>query len=354
MTQNSAFLARILKSSARTYAGYATGELLESLPEAEGAFGPDPFSAWQNWLALRVEELAAAVAAEQPTLFTSQLRWANSVLAARRVYAGHFRAALAALMGVLAKELPESVQPLATRYIDEASDAFDEEPEDLSVSLLPDSPFGHLAATYLMALLEGDRRRASRVVLEAVDKPESVRDIYLRVLMPVQAELGRMWLTGEIRVAEEHFASQTTRIVMGQLLSLASLQPPNGKSVLAAAVAGNQHDIGLQAVADFFEMAGWRTIHLGADVPIDEVAQAVECFSVDLLALSAFLNVQIETVKSTIQAVRGGPRGDVVKILAGGFAFAGSGSLAVEMGADGYAANADEAVRLGARLVGLA
>ena len=38
MTQNSAFLARILKSSARTYAGYASGELIESLPAAEGAF----------------------------------------------------------------------------------------------------------------------------------------------------------------------------------------------------------------------------------------------------------------------------------------------------------------------------
>ena len=162
-----------------------------------------------------------------------------------------------------------------------------------------------------------------------------------------------MWLTGEIRVAEEHFASQTTRMVMGQLLSLASFQPPNGKSVLAAAVAGNQHDIGLQAVADFFEMAGWRTIHLGADVPIDEVAQAVECFSVDLLALSAFLKVQIETVKSTIQAVRGGPRGDAVKILAGGVAFADSANLAIETGADGYAANADEAVRLGGELFDL-
>ena len=163
-----------------------------------------------------------------------------------------------------------------------------------------------------------------------------------------------MWLTGEINVAEEHFASQTTKTVMGQLLSRAQPRPPNGKTVLAAAVAGNQHDIGLCAVADFFEMAGWRTIQLGADVPIGDLVQAVECFDVDLLALSASLNVQLETVKSTIRAVRSGPRGGEVKILVGGLAFADGGSLATEMGADGCASDPDEAVRLGCQLVGLA
>ena len=49
-----------------------------------------------------------------------------------------------------------------------------------------------------------------------------------------------------------------------------------------AAVAGNQHDIGLHAVADFFEMAGWRSILLGADVPAADLAQDLlsypECY----------------------------------------------------------------------------
>jgi methanogenic corrinoid protein MtbC1 len=253
----------------------------------------------------------------------------------------------------LAKELPESVQPLATQYLDEAIVAFDKQPEDASARLLPDDSYGRLASTYLLALLEGDRGSACRVVLDAVQRPESVRELYLRVLMPAQAELGRMWLSGEINVAEEHFASHTTKMVMAQLLSRAALRPPNGKTVLAAAVAGNRHDIGLHAVADFFEMAGWRAILLGADVPISDLVQAVECFDVDLLALSVTLNVQIESVKSAIRAVKSGPRGDAAKILVGGLAFADSRDLAAEMGADGHAGTPDEAVRLGCQLVGL-
>ena len=69
--------------------------------------------------------------------------------------------------------------------------------------------------------------------------------------------------------------------------------------------------------------------------------------------MSVSLSVQFETVKSTIQAIRSGRRGDLVKILVGGLAFAESGNLAVEMGADAYAAAPDEAVRVAGDLVGL-
>ncbi|MHC4398916.1 MAG: cobalamin B12-binding domain-containing protein [Planctomycetota bacterium] len=353
MSQNSEFLASMLKSGARAYAAYASGELLESQPDAKEGFGADPFSAWQSWLSVRVEELAAAAGAEDPGMFTSQVHWAKALLQERGVSAEHFRAGLTSLKGVLAKELPEQVQPLAERYLDEALEAFDEQATDIRASLLPDSPHGRLASAYLLALLEGDRRRASRVVLDAVDRPETVRNIYLHVLLPAQEELGRMWLTGEINVAEEHFASHTTKTVMAQLLSRAEFRPTNGKTVLTAAVAGNRHDIGLYAVADFFEMAGWRTVQLGADVPIGDLVEAVECFEVDLLALAASLNVQLATVRSTIQAVRSGPRGGMVKILVGGLAFADADHLPVEMGADAYAANPDRAVRVGCQLVGL-
>ena len=66
-----------------------------------------------------------------------------------------------------------------------------------------------------------------------------------------------------------------------------------------------------------------------------------------------FGSVHLDAVKSTIQTVRSGNRGDAVRILVGGRAFAGSSELAVQLGADGYAADPDGAVRLGAQLVGL-
>ncbi|MBM4090300.1 MAG: hypothetical protein FJ276_12885 [Planctomycetes bacterium] len=353
MSEQSEFLARVLRTGARTFAAYAATELLRTSSEHDASRGGEAFAVWQQWLCVRVEELSAALAAEQPSLFKTQVQWARDCASARGVSSDHVRAGLLALRDVLQTELPAPVRPLADRYLEVAFEVFDTEPAGLSSGLSADSRYGRLASSYLLAIFEGDRRRASRLLLDAVDKPETVRALYARVLLPAQAELGRMWLAGEINVAEEHFASQTTKMVMGQLLARAAIMPPNGKTMLAAAVTGNWHDIGLCALADVFEMAGWRSIQLGADVPAADVVQAVEFFDADLLALSATLHVQIQTVKATIQAVRSGPRGDVVKILVGGLAFNGTPHLATGIGADGHAYDLDEAERLAARLVGL-
>jgi methanogenic corrinoid protein MtbC1 len=353
MNQNNDFLAGVLRQGTRALAGYASRGLLEKHPEAKKGFQPDPFAGWQNWLAVRVEELAEAIAANRPQLFISQVHWGKAVLQARGIPPESFRHGLESLQEVLTGELPEQVQTLATECLDHALEAFDEPLADISARLLPDTETGRLASTYLLVLLEGDRRQASRLILDALDRGHDVRDLYLQVLLPVQEELGRMWVANEINVAEEHFASQTTKMVMAQLLPLATLQPSNGKTMIAAAVAGNQHDIGLQAVADFFEIDGWRTVLLGANVPARDLVQAVDCFAADLLGLSVSQTTQLEAVKTTIQAIRYGERDTEVKILLGGRAFTDPDDLPQELGADGYAADPVAAVASGRQLVGL-
>ena len=178
-------------------------------------------------------------------------------------------------------------------------------------------------------------------------------DLYLRVLQPAQEELGRMWLLGEINVAEEHFATTTTRLVMAQLHAREVCGPSNGKTLVAAAVAGNQHDLGIQVVADLFEMDGWRVIQLGSNVPADDLAQAVEFYQADLVALSVSLATQLPALEEAIAAVRASQRGVTVKILVGGCGMMGTAELAKSKGADDYASNAVEAVARGNALVGL-
>ena len=237
--------------------------------------------------------------------------------------------------------------------IDLALKTLDEPPCDTATRLLTDSPMGRLAVRYLLKLLAGDRRAASQLVLDEMEHVEDVRQIYLDVLLPVQKELGRMWMTNEIGLAEEHFASQATRTLMAQLLLHADFRPANGKTAILAAVAGNHVDMGLQVVADFFEMDGWRTIHLGANVPAADLAQAADCFQADLVGLSVALVTQLETLKATIQAIRNTERGERLKILVGGRAVATAGDLPQTLGADGYAADPRAAVEMAAEWVGL-
>lgn len=353
MSENHEFLSGILRQGSRALAGYAAEDLLKKHPEAVRGFDPDPLAGWRNWLAARVEELAAAIGAARPRLFLSQVRWGRALLQSRGIPSENLRNGLSCLRDVLATELPEQCRSTAAEYVDQALAAFDEPPADLSTRLLSDTPAGRLASTFLLALFEGDRRRATGLILDALERGDDVRELYLHVLLPAQEEIGRMWAANEINIAEEHFATQTTKMVMTRLLASAKVKLPNGKTVVAAAVAGNQHDIGLQAVTDFFEIDGWRTVLLGANVPARDLAQAVDYFDADLLGLSVSLPTQIEAAKTAIRAVRDSARGAKVKILLGGGAFRDSDDLPRELGADGYAADAVAALTLGRKLVGL-
>jgi methanogenic corrinoid protein MtbC1 len=173
------------------------------------------------------------------------------------------------------------------------------------------------------------------------------------VLGPVQQELGRLWHMNDLTVAEEHFATATTAMVISQLYPHLPRKQSNGKVVVAASVQGNQHDLGVRMVCDYFEMEGWRAIYLGANVPGHDLALAVEHFGCDLLCLSAYMPTQIRAVEDTIETTRGHDTGRRCKILVGGPAFLGADVLWREIGADGFAQSAQDAVNVGARLVGL-
>lgn len=350
MNQTSAVM---VLHSAKALAGYAASQLLESRPELRE--GPEPlaFRTWQDLFIQCLEELAAAIATNRPQLFVQHVQWLQRLLAARKVDEDALKLGLGSLANVLGAELPEEVASVPAGVCKEAIQSLEQGAEFPAQPLAADSVYGRLAAGYLLALLEGDRARAIRLILDAFEAGHSLRDLYVRVLSPAQEEAGRMWQDMEINIAEEHFATATTRSVMAQLRGLAAVQPANGKSLVASAVAGNQHDIGLQVVADLFEMDGWRVIQLGSDVPIPDLVQAVGFYQADLLGLSVCLSAQLTTLRQTIESVRRSAQGAHVKILVGGRGLLEANDLAAEFGADGYAADPIEAVVLGNALVGL-
>ena len=142
----------------------------------------------------------------------------------------------------------------------------------------------------------------------------------------------------------------TTQRLMAVLASRVERAPDNGRTVIAAAVAGNIHDIGIRAIAYLIEFAGWRTIYLGPDVPKSDIPEAVNCFDADLIMLSLALSSQLPALQRSIDAIRR-RNGHGVKIMIGGNGLAGVPHLWQELGADGYAPTADEALLMADELV---
>lgn len=352
MSQSNTFTAQILEASAPAYGAYAANLLLERHPEIGDRHGPSAMGDWKSHLTQRVLELAAAIDVAQPELFASRVRWTDQAFRSRAVEESDLRSSLECLHQVLREEMPPPARDPLDSYFTPALATF-EQSTDYDKSLLDATrPHQRLALEFLRETLEGNSRAAITIITDAVDQGLSIRDAYLEVLAPVQREVGRLWHVGDLNIAEEHLVTTTTDRSMAVLSQRAHHAEANGKTVVTAAVSGNRHDLGVRMLTDFFEMAGWRGICLGASVPRQDLTHAVAFFESDLLVLSAALSTQLKNVRRNIDAVRALPDRDV-KILVGGVVFEEAPTLWQDLGADGHAPAAEDAVALGDRLVNL-
>ncbi|WP_437641712.1 cobalamin B12-binding domain-containing protein [Sorangium sp. So ce854] len=232
------------------------------------------------------------------------------------------------------------------RYIAAAIERLTAGHVELPSFVRPEAPLGVLACDYLDALLGGDRARALRLIREAVEAGTPVKDIYAHVFQPCQYEIGRLWQTHQISIAEEHYCTAITQTSVSQLYPLIFNADRAGRRLVATSVEGNLHELGARFVADFFEMAGWDTFYLGASTPTQDVIDEVSRRRADVLAVSATLGEQLPCVRALIAAARDDGRCSDVVLLVGGRPFRVVRGLWRQLGADGSAPSAEGAVRV--------
>lgn len=347
MTNANPMVAQLLEASAQGYAS-AANVLLQQDPDA-AKNGAGSATEWKAHLTQRIIELAAAVRANEPALFARRITWLRRAFKARGADESKLRLALESLRTALDQELPEGMKSTVEQPIRLALDSLDAEIEPKLQSLDASTSHGQLALRYLTACLEAQSEAAVQMILDALNGELTPEDVYTKVLLPAQREIGELWHAGDVSVAEERLVSETTREVMTLIVNRFAPVADESLTVLAASVAGNSHDIGLRAVADLFKLAGWHSIFLGADMPTSDIAKSAHSFDAKLIVLSATLTTQINTLAVVIDAVR--QESSESKILVGGLALEGVPELWQRLGADGYAPNIDSAVSVGLRLV---
>jgi len=208
----------------------------------------------------------------------------------------------------------------------------------------------NLARRYLDALLRVQRDAASRMILKAVEEGVDVKDIYLHVFEPCQHEVGRLWQTNQITVAQEHYCSAVTQMVMSQLYPYIFQGKKNGHSMIATCVAGEMHEIGIRMVGDLFEMDGWDSYYLGANTPSESIIDTLNTLNPEILAVSASIHYNVMAAARLIDEIKRSNSSDL-KILVGGRPFLLAPDLWKKIGAHGFAYNAQEAVKLANQLI---
>ncbi|MDQ3930279.1 MAG: MerR family transcriptional regulator [Chloroflexota bacterium] len=158
-------------------------------------------------------------------------------------------------------------------------------PAGPSVAESPVRSFDALRAELLDALKSVDETRAGEIISEALSL-YSVEDVCIRVMQQVLVRIGELWLTGEVSVAVEHFASSFVR---ARLENLFHQSPYNahGPSALVGCAPGELHELGAMFLAIFLRRAGYRVVYLGQNVPLDSLLGMIRAQRPDVVCISA-------------------------------------------------------------------
>lgn len=291
--------------------------------------------------------LTEALKAASPSLFFDHIAWAKTVLFAQGIRTQEFEIKLRCIQEILANQLPADLNRHASDYLEQVLRDFSGMPEELPSFIDKSNPLIDLAQKYMNALLSGDRKIAMRYIMVGVDQGNTLEDIYLYVFQCVLREVGQLWQTNQISIAQEHYCSAATQLIMSQLYPQIISRKRNGRKIVLACVSGEQHEIGVRMLSDFFEMDGWNAYYVGANTPAAGILEALtHHHQSDILALSATMTWHVSKVREAISLVRSSKQGRRIKIIVGGYPFVIEPNLWRQVGADAFAVDARAAIEV--------
>ncbi|MFW5639986.1 MAG: cobalamin B12-binding domain-containing protein [Thermodesulfobacteriota bacterium] len=106
------------------------------------------------------------------------------------------------------------------------------------------------------------------------------------------------------------------------------------------------HEIGAWMLSDVLEQDGWEVRYLGADMPAADLIDMVTAYQPDVLAISVTMPFNVDKVRDLIRKFRDDPKTASLKVIVGGHVFNDIPKLWRLVGADGFASNLEEAVRI--------
>jgi 5-methyltetrahydrofolate--homocysteine methyltransferase len=204
-------------------------------------------------------------------------------------------------------------------------------------------------STLVKKVIEGDWKEIANLTQEQIDfgtKPDEI----IRQLQAAMEVVGEKYSSGEYFLPDMIKSARCMNIafeVLKPLVENSSVESL-GKVVIGT-VKADMHDIGKNIVSGFLKGVGFEVIDLGSDVSEDRFAEEVIRHQPDIVGLSSLLTTTMHEIGVVIKKLEEKGLRSRVKVIAGGAPV--TEKFARSMGADAYAADGGQAVKVCKQLV---
>lgn len=186
-----------------------------------------------------------------------------------------------------------------------------------------------------------DRLKAGEEPLKILDDARKAMEI-----------VGKRFASGEYFMPDLVYSGEILKAINDMVkpkLAKAGEVKRLGKVVFGT-VAGDIHDIGKDIVVFMLDVNGFEVYDLGVDVPAQKFVEKIKETGAPIVGLSGFLTLAYDSMKQTVEAIKGAGLRDKVKVMIGG------GQITDEIrkytGADAYGKDAMAGVTLAKKWAG--
>jgi trimethylamine corrinoid protein len=205
------------------------------------------------------------------------------------------------------------------------------------------------------AVINGQENDAEEAARAVIDAGADLLDVMERELFPAMKSVGERFETGEFFLPDLMSAADAMRVASRVLTDkireqgkTAAILAKKAKVVIGT-VSSDIHDIGKNIVALLLEVNGFDTHDLGKDVESMKFIERGSELQADIIALSALMTTTKPAQKEVVNLLTEMDLRKQHVIMVGGAPT--TQEWADQIGADGWAETAEEAVRTAEKLV---
>ncbi|GAA5520179.1 cobalamin-dependent protein [Aliifodinibius salicampi] len=350
MSDSNSSVVQSLEEHKQALAQIMTDLYFKNHPELVEEYGEKAKEKCYEDAIYHINYLGQAIRVDSQKIFNSYLDWARTMLKERGEDVNDLIDNIKFLKKAIYQRIPRDEASELTLYIDRGLAVLQNEEVKEQSFFQSGDPLVEEAQTYLDFLLSGKRTEAGEYIDKLVKEGVAIKDIYEHIFQKSQYEVGALWQSNIISVAHEHYCTAATQLIMSQLYPKIFSTKKKGYKLVACSVADELHEIGIRMVADFFEMEGWDTYYMGANMPAHNLVSAIKEYEADVLAVSVTMPLHLDKAGKLIKTIRSDSEINDLKILVGGYPFRIEPELWKKLGADGSATSAKEAIKLATKL----
>lgn len=200
------------------------------------------------------------------------------------------------------------------------------------------------------SVVDGNKEEVVSYLNEAIIQGVKPEDIVDNCLIPAITKVGELYDEKKYFLPQLIQSAETVKTAFDYLEPYISQNKSGavrpGISIVLATVKGDIHDIGKNIVGLMLRNYGFNVIDLGKDVSSKEIIARAKETGATIIGLSALMTTTMVEMKNVIKLAK--DEGLNFKFMIGGAVV--NDKYAVEIGADGYAKDAYDAVKLAKKL----